>query len=116
MTAWLLRSVCFSLSAVLAVGLWLTAPLPAIAQPEPAALFELHCAGCHPGGGNIIRRGKTLKQRALKRYGYDEPAAIATIITQGKGIMSAFGDKLTEAEIQSLAQYVLDQAAINWKS
>jgi cytochrome c6 len=28
------------------------------AVAEPVALFEVHCAGCHLNGGNIIRRGK----------------------------------------------------------
>ncbi|MEM8807555.1 MAG: c-type cytochrome [Cyanobacteria bacterium P01_G01_bin.38] len=81
----------------------------------PAPLFELHCAGCHPSGGNIIRRGKNLKQRALARYGYDEVGEIAALITDGKGLMSAFGDKLSPEEIQVLSQYVLDQAAVNWR-
>ncbi|MEM9906478.1 MAG: c-type cytochrome [Cyanobacteria bacterium P01_D01_bin.44] len=80
-----------------------------------APLFELHCAGCHPSGGNIIRRGKNLKQRALARHGYDEVSAIAALIIDGKGLMSAFGDKLSPEEIQALSQYVLDQAAVNWK-
>ena len=32
-----------------------------------AQLFDLHCAGCHPNGGNIIRRGRTLKLKALEK-------------------------------------------------
>lgn len=82
---------------------------------ESAQLFELHCAGCHPGGGNIVRRGKTLKQKALTRNGVDTEDAIATLIRNGKGVMSAFGDRLSEAEINTLARYVLDQAAVDWK-
>ncbi|MEM7063252.1 MAG: c-type cytochrome [Cyanobacteria bacterium P01_B01_bin.77] len=81
-----------------------------------AELFEVHCAGCHPNGANIIRRGKNLKQKALKRHGYDSAAAIATLITHGKGLMSAYGEQLSPEEINRLANYVLDQAALNWKS
>ena len=33
-----------------------------------AKIFKANCAGCHVNGGNIIRRGKNLKLRALKRY------------------------------------------------
>ena len=90
---------------------------------DAAALFEQTCAGCHSGGGNIIRRGKNLKAKALKRYGMDNHEAIANIITNGKGIMSAYGEaaengaptRLTAPEIEALADYVLAQAAVDWK-
>ena len=38
----------------------------AAAAKEGAALFQQHCAACHINGGNIIRRGKTLKLKALE--------------------------------------------------
>ena len=81
-----------------------------------AHLFEIHCAGCHPQGGNIIRRGKTLKSRALKRYGADNLAAIADLIANGKNTMSAFRDRLTDPEIQALSAYVLQRAEENWRT
>jgi cytochrome c6 len=81
----------------------------------PDRLFEIHCAGCHPNGSNIIRRGKNLKQRALQRNGYGDADAIAALITDGKGNMSAYGDKLSPDEIAALAQYILDRATANWK-
>jgi cytochrome c6 len=83
-------------------------------QSSPATLFDLHCAGCHPNGGNIIRRGKTLKAQALKRYGYVDAPEISTLIRQGKGNMSAFVDRLSSAEIDQLASYVLAQAQQGW--
>lgn len=82
--------------------------------PDTATLFEFHCAGCHPGGSNIIRRGKNLRQRALQRQGYTTPAAIAQLITKGKSAMSGYADRLSPEEIDSLAQYVLDQAERGW--
>ena len=91
----------------------LAAPASQASQPE-ATLFETHCAGCHANGGNIIRRGKTLKPKALQRNGYDTPTAIAQIITQGKGAMTAFGDRLSPTEIDAIAQYVLTQAETGW--
>jgi cytochrome c6 len=84
------------------------------APAQPAHLFEIHCVGCHPNGGNIIRRGKNLKTRALKRYGYDDVASIADIITHGKGVMSAYGDRLATDEIKALAVYVLEQSEAGW--
>lgn len=79
------------------------------------SLFTVQCAGCHPNGGNIVRRGKTLKSRALRRNGVDSVAAIASLITNGKGLMSAYGDRLTSEEIDLLATYVWEKAQNNWK-
>lgn len=90
-------------------------PVKAAETVEVAHLFEVTCAGCHPNGGNIIRRGKTLKQKALKRYNMDSLTAITDIITNGKGVMSAYGDRLTPSDIQALANFVLTQAESNWQ-
>ncbi len=80
-----------------------------------AAIFEANCAGCHINGGNIVRRGKNLKSKALHKYKVDNEDAIANIVTNGKGIMSAYGDKLSAEEIANVSSYVLQQAATNWK-
>jgi cytochrome c6 len=103
--------------AILMSFLILQPALAAEIDPIPGArIFHVHCAGCHPGGGNIIRRGKTLKQRALQRNGYDSVAAIASLVTHGKNNMSAFADRLTASEIEAVSTYVLEQAAANWPS
>ena len=80
-----------------------------------APLFTKHCAGCHAGGGNVVRRSKTLRQKALKRYGYDDAVKIAQIITNGKGVMSSYRDRLSAEEIEAIAQYVLSQAETDWQ-
>ena len=85
-----------------------------ISSAQPAALFEVHCAGCHLNGGNIIRRGKTLKLKALQQNKVDSVGAIATLITNGKNNMSAYRDKLSPSEIKALANYVLVQAQKGW--
>ncbi|NEQ95936.1 MAG: c-type cytochrome [Cyanothece sp. SIO2G6] len=105
---------------VLIISAWITLPLPSHAEPSPssadgASLFTLHCAGCHPGGGNIVRRGKTLKLRDLKRQHVDSVEAIATITTNGKGLMSAYSERLTPEEITIVSNYVWQQAQQNWK-
>lgn len=79
-----------------------------------ASLFTQNCAGCHARGGNVVRRSKTLKQKALKRYGYDSIERIEQIITNGKGVMSGYGDRLSSAEIGAIAQYVKNQAESGW--
>jgi cytochrome c6 len=86
-----------------------------MAQPSGAEIFEVHCAGCHVNGGNIIRRGKNLKMRALRRYSVDSVEAIAHLVTVGKRPMSAYADTLTPAEIDAVSRYVLEQAEQGWK-
>jgi len=83
-------------------------------SPPAAELFEVHCAGCHPNGSNIIRRGKNLKQRALRWHGVDSVEAIAQLITHGRGLMSAYEDTLSAEEIDQLAAYVWQRAQDNW--
>lgn len=82
--------------------------------PDGAALFEINCVGCHPQGNNIIRRGKTLKIKALQRNGVDSLDAIATLVTNGKNNMSAYADTLTAPEIEAVSAYVLQQAEKDW--
>jgi cytochrome c6 len=88
---------------------------PALASSNGAKIFQIHCAGCHPQGANIIRRGKTLKKEALKKYKMDSLEAITDLVTNGRNNMSAFQDKLTEQQIQDVANYVLEQADKNWR-
>ena len=85
--------------------------------PDGAQVFEANCAGCHLNGGNIIRRGKNLKQKAMKKNGFTSVESIADIVTNGKGNnMSAYGDRLTSKEIQAVSEYVLEQSQKNWKN
>jgi cytochrome c6 len=97
---------------------WCGSGQPAVADTlpdRPAQLFSVECAGCHPRGGNIIRRGKTLKLRVLQRQKVDSVAAIAALITAGKGVMSAYSDRLSPDDIELLATYVWEQAQNNWQ-
>ena len=108
------------LVALLLIGLcWIMPGMAALADEEittGAAVFEVHCVGCHINGGNIVRRGKNLKQRTLERKGYASIEAIAQLVTNGKGLMSAYRDRLTPEEITAVSAYVLEQAANSWKS
>ncbi|MGD1901764.1 MAG: c-type cytochrome [Geitlerinemataceae cyanobacterium] len=124
--AWIrhaLRSALFWLAIAVCVGTWWAAPAIAAdfaVAPDAdlgngAAVFETSCAGCHVNGGNIIRRGKNLKARALKRNRAETSEAIEDLVTNGKGIMSAYGDRLSAAEIRDVAAYVLDRANADWK-
>jgi len=102
----------FMLVAVLAIA----SPMAlATNLANGAEVFSVHCAACHASGGNIVRRGKNLKQKALQRYGMDSVAAIASLVENGKNAMPAYKNRLTEPQIQAVATYVLDQADNNWK-
>jgi cytochrome c6 len=93
----------------------LALPVNAADTANGANIFSVHCAGCHINGGNIIRRGKNLQKKALKRYGMDSLEAITAIVSNGKNNMSAFKDRLSEQEIQDVASYVLEQAEKGWR-
>ncbi|MCX7592605.1 MAG: c-type cytochrome [Fischerella sp.] len=80
-----------------------------------AKIFQVHCAGCHINGGNIVRRGKNLKLKALKKYGVDSIEGISSIVTNGRNNMSAYKDRLSQQEIQDVAAYVLEQAEKGWR-
>ena len=89
-------------------------PALAVDTANAAKIFNLECAGCHINGGNIVRRGKTLKQKALKKYGMDSQEAIANLVANGKNNMPAYKDRLSEPEIQDISAYVLEQATQGW--
>jgi cytochrome c6 len=93
----------------------LTPPVWAANLTNGAQIFEAHCSGCHVNGGNIIRRGKNLKLKALRRNQMDSLEAIAQIVTNGKRPMAAYGDRLTLEEIEDVSAYVLEQAEKDWK-
>jgi cytochrome c6 len=104
----LLRWFC---AALLLLGLlW---PQAAWAS-DGAQRFEMNCAGCHVNGGNIIRRGKTLKLAALERQGLASEEAIAAIAAQGIGQMSGYGDALGPEGVQLVAAWVWQQSQAGW--
>jgi len=67
---------------------------------DGAALFADTCAGCH--GGDATGRGNApdLVNTSLNA------AAIRTTITQGKGAMPSYEERLSAEEVDALAQYV----------
>ena len=102
---------------------------PSVARADQLPVeqtFSNTCAGCHAGGGNIVRRDATLKSSDLKKYGVDSPDALYQLIYSGRGSMPGYGEdcapkknctfgkRLSDSEIQSLASFVLDQSSKNW--
>ena len=77
-------------------------------------LFNQNCSGCHVRGGNVIRRNKTLKLSALKRYGLDSPEEIAKVARNGIGIMSGYEEVLGEGGDQIVANWIWEQTQKAW--
>ena len=109
-----IMKILFTIAIVVVV----LAPASAIAAPsgtsQGEALFDLHCAGCHLNGGNIVRRRKTLKLAALERNGIASSEAIAEIARQGIGRMSGYGDVLGPDGDRIVAEWVWQQAQNAW--
>ncbi len=98
------------------MGLGLNLSSAWAASPEDGVvLFENYCAGCHPKGGNIIRRRKTLKQKSLERDGYGALEPLINLIDQGQNNMPGFADQLNNTQVETVAQFVLEQASHTWK-
>jgi cytochrome c6 len=113
-----LRRVCLALALIAT----LLAPIVLVGQPARAAaetargaeLFGQHCSGCHINGGNIIRRGKTLRMAALQRQGIEAPEAIAAIAAGGVGQMGGYAAVLGDGGPDAVAAYVWQQALAGW--
>merc|ERR1719492_142999 len=96
-----------------------SAPLLAAGRPALAAdlengegVFLGNCAACHAGGNNSVVPEKKLRKEALEQYltgGYNIDA-IKTQVTNGKGSMPAFGERLGPDDIEDVANYVFNQA------
>lgn len=80
-----------------------------------AKIFSANCASCHLGGKNVVNSQKTLKKKALEKYGMNSLEAIVTQVTKGKNAMPAFGGRLKPNQIEDVATYVLVQAEQDWK-
>jgi cytochrome c6 len=77
-------------------------------------IFTANCSACHAGGNNVIMPEKTLKQEALELYGMNKVDAITYQVTNGKNAMPAFGGRLSDSDIEDVANYVLDQSSKGW--
>lgn len=102
--------------SIAALNLTCTSPAIAADLSHGAEIFNANCAGCHANGGNIVRRNKTLKLKALEKFGMDSVDAIADIVANGKNNMSAYKERLSTQEIEDVAAYVLAQAKSNWRN
>lgn len=109
------RLLSIVLAAIALVTMLFTPPALADADiANGAKVFSANCAACHIGGGNLVNATKTLKKSDLEKYSMASLDAIKTQVTNGKAAMPAFKGRLTEAQIEDVAAYVLDQAEKGW--
>ncbi|KAG8471277.1 hypothetical protein KFE25_009698 [Diacronema lutheri] len=108
-----------SASAVAAIGLVGAAGAADLAAGE--LLFTQKCAACHAGGATTSFGGNNLSLKALERNGYATQAELVSLVSNGKGLMPAFGAsappfaRFDAAQLDNVAAYVLAQAAAGWK-
>lgn len=107
----------FAMRLIAAVSVFfcfLASPVLAADLGDGGRVFSANCAACHMGGGNVVNAAKTLKHDTLEQYGMASLEAIQTQVTNGKNAMPAFKGRLTPAEIENVAAYVLDQSEKGW--
>lgn len=80
-------------------------------------IFSGNCAACHAGGQNVIMPEKTLEKEALETYlaGGRSEASVRTQVTNGKNAMPAFGGRLSDADIEDVAAYVIKTSEEGWE-
>ncbi len=76
---------------------------PALADAE---LFAKKCANCHGKDGNPTEIGKKMGVKGALGATKLSEAEIVALVGAGKGKMPAYKEKLSEAEIASLARFV----------
>nr|YP_010337526.1 cytochrome c553 [Dixoniella grisea]UNJ17111.1 cytochrome c553 [Dixoniella grisea] len=77
-------------------------------------IFTANCSACHAGGNNVIMPEKTLKKDALEANSMNSVNAIKYQVTNGKNAMPAFGGRLSDTDIEDVANYVLGQSEQGW--
>jgi mono/diheme cytochrome c family protein len=79
------------------------------AQTDGAKVFKANCVLCHgvDGSGNTTA-GKALQAKDLRSDEVQKQtdATLTDAITNGKGKMPAFGDKISPDDVKSLVVYI----------
>lgn len=83
-------------------------PLGPDGQPDPAlvqgrAVYAEHCASCHGRGGGGGQGPRLNDGAVLETYqNIDDQVAV---VSDGKGSMPSFSNRLTRAQIESVTRY-----------
>lgn len=110
-----MKKIGMVLAALVAIlTFWIAAPAQAADEAHGRQVFDTNCVACHIGGGNVVNGAKTLKKSDLEQYGMASLDAITAQVKNGKAAMPSFLGRLTEADIEDVATYVLSQAEQGW--
>jgi cytochrome c6 len=80
-------------------------------------VFNANCAGCHAHGQNTVVADHTLEKEALETYlqgGFQE-SSVRYQVRNGKNAMPAFGERLSDEDIDNVAIYVITTAEDGWE-
>nr|YP_009244536.1 cytochrome c553 [Agarophyton chilense]AMK96778.1 cytochrome c553 [Agarophyton chilense]ASP44673.1 cytochrome c553 [Agarophyton chilense]UAD84292.1 cytochrome c553 [Agarophyton chilense] len=77
-------------------------------------IFSANCSACHANGNNAIMPDKTLKSDVLSENSMNSIDAITNQVKNGKNAMPAFGARLTDEDIDNVANYVLNKSENGW--
>jgi len=82
--------------------------LPALgSDADGPALFEKHCAVCHPAGDNIINPDKTLKRADLMAAGITGADDIVKLLRDpGPGMRVFTPEELPDGEALAVGTYI----------
>lgn len=95
----------------LAAALALAAFVPVFAAEDGKALFDSKCAMCHGSDGVAKKMGtgsKNFNDAEWKKTATAD--GIIKITKEGKGKMKGLGEKLNDAQMKAVADYVLTLA------
>ena len=86
-----------------------TSPVPPEQAKTGEALFKLHCAVCHPDGGNIVKPEYTLHRKTLAKHKITKPEDIVKILRNPDQGMTKFDETtIPDKDATTIAQYVLN--------
>lgn len=94
-----------SLTVVAAPGFCAAKPAQNI---DGKKLFDQHCAACHPNGGNIINKQKTLSKKGMAARGVKtEKDIVAKMRNPGTGMTKFDAHQIPDPEAKAIASYIL---------
>ena len=86
----------------------IVATLPTIACASGAEIFKAKCASCHPDGGNIMKKEKTLHKKELQANKLLTAKDLVRYMRNPGPGMPGFDSKsLPDKDAARLAEYIL---------
>ena len=98
------KSIAFAIAGLAALML---ASMPAMSAEDGAALYKAKCAMCHSENGVTKKMAEPSANLNDPKFQEANPVeAIAKVITEGKGKMQGFKEKLSAEQISAIAAHV----------